>query len=164
MFKSRPEVVLLVYGKGGHTAQMERFLKNQPTTDTPKEYIALTNSNLSFSQVKEYFFLMEARNKYHWYVNVFIFMAYLLLATCQVFRIFMKYKVVGMISTGPGLAVIPGILCRLTGKKVVFFESWSRFFTPSIAGRLMHKIANLFFIQHKSIQKFYPKSKYMGRL
>lgn len=164
MFESKPEVVLLVYGKGGHTAQMENFLKKAPSNEFPPCYITLTNAQLNFSGIIESYFCIDARDKHYWYKNLFVFIAYFIISTIQMIRILLKYNVVGMISTGPGLAVIPAIFCRGLGKKVIFFESWSRFTSPSIAGRIMHRLAHLFFIQHESMQKYYPKSVYMGRL
>ncbi len=164
MFKKRPEVILLVYGKGGHTAQMTRFLSNQLQYSNEQEYISITNSNKALTGVVDSYYSVEARDKHSILKNIFLLFAYILLCSFQMIRVICKYKVVGMISTGPGMAVIPGIICKLKGTKVVYFESWSRFSKPAIAGRVMYYIAHLFFIQHKSIQRHYPKAIYAGRL
>ncbi len=164
MIKKRPEVVLLVYGKGGHTAQMDRFLKNQPADFQIKDYIVLTNTKRPLIKSLDEYFSIEARDKHSAFKNFFIAFIYLFLSTMQMLRIIRKYKIKGMISTGPGMAIVPGILCRLIGAKVVYFESWSRFTAPAFAGRVMYRIAHLFFIQHESIQPHYPKAIYMGRL
>jgi beta-1,4-N-acetylglucosaminyltransferase len=164
MFNKRPKVVLLVYGKGGHTAQMTRFIHNQPKLSHVNEYVALTNSNKLFSPFLAKYYIHEARDKYSAFKNVFVFFTYFLLSNFQMIRIICKYRIVSMISTGPGMAVIPGLFCRLIGAKVIYFESWSRVSTPAIAGKFMYRIAHLFFIQHKSLQKYYPKAMYMGRL
>jgi UDP-N-acetylglucosamine:LPS N-acetylglucosamine transferase len=164
MLKKRPKVVLLVFGKGGHTAQMNRFINNQPKQSKVYDYVALTNSNKILGQFLAQYYLQEARDKYSVVKNIFVFFTYLLLSSFQMMRIMCKYRVVGMISTGPGMAVVPGLFCRLLGAKIIYFESWSRISTPAIAGKFMYHIAHLFFIQHKSIQKYYPKAIYMGRL
>jgi beta-1,4-N-acetylglucosaminyltransferase len=164
MFKERPEVVLLVYGKGGHTAQMTRFINNQPKQSTVNDYVALTSSNKVLGQPLAQYYLQDARDRYSFFKNIFVFFTYLLLSNLQMMRIIYKYRVVGMISTGPGMAVIPGLFCRLLDAKIIYFESWSRISSPAIAGKFMYRIADLFFIQHKSLQKYYPKAIYMGRL
>jgi UDP-N-acetylglucosamine:LPS N-acetylglucosamine transferase len=164
MFKKRPEVILLVYGKGGHTAQMDRFLKNQPADFHLKDFVILTNAKTQLTSSVGQYFSIEARDKHSIFKNLFIFFAYLFISTVQMMRILYNYKVVGMISTGPGMAVVPGVFCRLLRSKVIYFESWSRFSTPAIAGRVMYKVAHLFFIQHKSIQMYYPNAIYAGRL
>lgn len=165
LFKKRTEVILLVYGRGGHSAQMKRFLNNNNKSHSKTvKYITLSNEDIALNNIVGNYFCLDARDKYHWYKNLFISVAYILISVAQMCRLVCKYRVVGMISTGPGLAVIPGLFCRLFNKKVVFFEDWCRFNTPSIAGRIMYTIANVFFIQHESVRKFYPKSIYMGRL
>jgi UDP-N-acetylglucosamine:LPS N-acetylglucosamine transferase len=164
MFKNRPKVILLVYGKGGHSAQMARFLKNQPEGGISKNYVALTNDDTSITHYTSKYFCIEARDKYTFFKNFFISLAYFFISLIQTIRILSKFNVQGFISTGPGMAVVPAIICRLFGIKVVYFESWSRFYTPAIAGQMMYRIAHLFFIQHKSIQRHYPKAVYTGRL
>jgi beta-1,4-N-acetylglucosaminyltransferase len=164
MFKKRPEVVLLVYGRGGHTAQMTRFINNQPNELKGHKYIALTNSNKMLGLFLAQYYMQEARDRYSVIKNIFVVFTYILLSSFQMVRIIRKYRIISMISTGPGMAIIPGIYCRLLGAKVIYFESWSRISTPAIAGKFMYRIAHLFFIQHKSIQKYYPKAIYAGRL
>lgn len=159
---SKKQVTLLVFGEGGHTAQMKRFIANNPEKEV--EFVTLTNSKKQFPQVIDSFYCIEARHKFSRLKNLFVAVAYIINAFFQTIRIFHKYNVTGLISTGPGLAVIPAIMCRMLGKKVVYFESWSRFTKPSLAGRVMYKVASLFFVQHKGMLKFYPKSKYVGRL
>jgi len=164
MFKSRPEVVLLVYGKGGHTAQMQRFIDNAPDELKNKKLVALTDVKAENPAFIKQFYCVEARDKYSYVKNLLVFIVYFFWALVQMSRVMFTYKVTGMISTGPGVAVVPAAMCRLCAIKVVYFESWSRIFTPSLAGRIMYRIANVFFIQHKSLQKFYPHAIFSGRL
>jgi beta-1,4-N-acetylglucosaminyltransferase len=164
MFKSRPEVVLLVYGKGGHNAQMQRLIVNGPEEFQNKQFIALTDVKVKNPLFLEQLYCVEARDKFSYIKNSFVFILYFIWAVAQMARILYKYNVVSMISTGPGVAVVPGIICRLCFINVIYFESWSRIYTPSLAGKIMYAIANSFFIQHKSLQKFYPQGIFSGRL
>lgn len=162
--KSKPKVVLLVFGKGGHTAQMQRFLQNSPAEFEGCEYVAITNTEKLNDYFLATYFCIEARDKYSLLKNLVIFLAYPIIALIQTLRIFTRYRVCGLISTGPGMTVIPALICRLALKKVVFFESWSRVSQKSLAGRFMYRIAHLFFVQHESMLKQYPKAKFKGRL
>ncbi len=164
MFKNRPEVILMVYGKGGHAAQMTRFIYGAPEELKNKQLIALSDVKIKDEAFSHQFYCVEARDKFSYIKNLFVFILHFFWALTQMANILIKYRVVTMISTGPGIAVLPGIICRLLGIKVIYFESWSRIFTPSLAGKIMYRIANLFFIQHESLQKFYPKSYFLGRL
>lgn len=162
MFSKRKEVILLVFGKGGHNAQITRYIDNDNINALP--FIALTSAETIHQKIEDKFFCIEARDKFSQLKNLFVFCAYIFVSCVQMVRIIFRYKVVAMISTGPGLAVIPGIICRLKRAKVIYFESWSRIEKPSLAGRFMYWISNQFFVQHKSMKARYPKAKYMGRL
>ncbi|WP_448213051.1 PssD/Cps14F family polysaccharide biosynthesis glycosyltransferase [Colwellia sp. MEBiC06753] len=164
MSKSKQNVVLLVFGKGGHTAQMERFLNAQTEAFENTRYIALTNADKINKRISDTFYCIEARDKYSSFKNIFYLLAYTFVSLFQMLRILASYNVIGVISTGPGMAVVPSVICRLLGKKVIFFESWSRVTERSMAGRVMYRIANVFFIQHKEMESLYPNAKYKGRL
>jgi UDP-N-acetylglucosamine:LPS N-acetylglucosamine transferase len=164
MFEKRAKVVLMVYGKGGHTAQMHRFINNAPDELKNKKLVALSDVTAKSNDFIEQFYCVEARDKYSYLKNAFVFMVYFFWSLVQMTRILFKYKITGMISTGPGVAVVPAAICRLCGIKVIYFESWSRIFTPSLAGKIMYRIANVFFIQHTSLQKHYPQGIFSGRL
>ena len=76
----------------------------------------------------------------------------------------MKYSVAGSVTTGPGLGIVPSLIFRLFGKRVVAFETWSKFYEPSIAGRILYRFAGLFFIQNESLKEKYPKALFRGRV
>lgn len=162
MFSKRKEVILLVFGKGGHNAQITRYIDNDDINQLP--LIALTSAENIHEKIEDKYFCLEARDKFSQLKNLFIFCAYIVVSIIQMFRIIAKYRVVGMISTGPGLAVIPGIMCRLKRAKVIYFESWSRIEKPSLAGRFMYWVSDQFYVQHQSMKAKYPQSKYVGRL
>lgn len=164
MFKGRQEVVLMVYGQGGHAAEMQRFINYAPNELTSKKFISLTDVKTRSDTYSKQFYCVEARDKFSYVKNIFVFTLYFFWALIQTTRILIKYKVVGMVSTGPGIAIVPALMCRLLLINVVYLESLSRIYAPSLAGRIMYYIANLFFIQHKSLQSFYPKAIYSGRL
>ncbi|HAO9336376.1 TPA: polysaccharide biosynthesis protein, partial [Escherichia coli] len=50
------------------------------------------------------------------------------------------------------------------GTKVIYIETWSRFTTYSLSGRIMYRLSNKFYIQNKSLLELYPKAIYSGRL
>jgi UDP-N-acetylglucosamine:LPS N-acetylglucosamine transferase len=70
----------------------------------------------------------------------------------------------GVISTGPGLSVVPMLVLRLLGVKIIFVETYCRFNTRSMTGRLMSKIAHRFLVQNKDQLVLYPNAEYCGRL
>ena len=67
-----------------------------------------------------------------------------------------------IISTG-ALATFPiCFLGKLLGNKVIYIESFARVDEPSLTGKLMYHVADLFIVQWKEMMKFYPKAVYGG--
>lgn len=69
-----------------------------------------------------------------------------------------------IISTGASIAIPISIFGRLLGVKVIHIETGSRVLTMSSTGKVMYRIANLFFVQWESLQEDYPKAIYAGRI
>lgn len=67
-----------------------------------------------------------------------------------------------VISTG-ALATYPlCLLAKLRRKKVIYIESFARVDTPSLTGRMMVPLADLFIVQWEEMLSFYPKALYTG--
>jgi beta-1,4-N-acetylglucosaminyltransferase len=69
-----------------------------------------------------------------------------------------------ILSTGSNIAVPISVFGRLMGAKIIHIETGSRVNTMSATGKLMYRIANLFFVQWESLLEHYPKAIYAGRL
>jgi len=150
---------LVVYGEGGHAAQMSRLLNTLEIEDS--EIISIVDSG-ELNTIGEQIIVPPIRNKhannfYQIMVNVFI-------NSKLFFMVFVKNKIKLTISTGPGICILPSIICRILGKKVIFIETWSRFETKSFTGRVMYHISTHFYVQNKSLLRLYPKATYSGRL
>ena len=68
------------------------------------------------------------------------------------------------ISTGAGIAVPFFYIGKLLGKRLIFIESFTRINMPSLTGRLVYPISDLFFIQWDELKKHYPKAIFVGGL
>lgn len=79
-------------------------------------------------------------------------------------KIFLIERPDVLLSTGANVSIPFFILGKLLNKKLIYIESISRVTRPSLSGRLIYKIADLFFIQWESLRKYYPKAVYAGRL
>jgi UDP-N-acetylglucosamine:LPS N-acetylglucosamine transferase len=88
----------------------------------------------------------------------------IILETYFFIKILCKYNIKFIISTGPGIALVPIVLGKFLGKKTIFIESWSRFKSASLTGRAAYYLSSEFFIQNKSLQSVYPKATYSGLL
>lgn len=80
------------------------------------------------------------------------------------FKILLKVRPKAILSSGAGIAIPISVFARLLGTKVIFIETGSRVYNMSSTGKVMYRVANLFFVQWEPLQKKYPKAIYAGRL
>lgn len=78
--------------------------------------------------------------------------------------ILLKEKPDVIISTGAGVVMAIYYIARLFRKKTIFIESFCRVKEPSLSGRLIYPVSDLFIVQWKPLLEFYPKAKYGGSI
>lgn len=79
-----------------------------------------------------------------------------------IFFIFIKERPSCIITTGALVSFPACILGKLFGAKIIYIESFARVYSPSLTGKLVYKIADVFIVQWKPLLKFYPSAIYMG--
>lgn len=159
----RQNVLLAVYGEGGHRAEMTALIERLQTESNQLQLITFGVGELPF-EVVEHIPAADIRSKHSRLINLFMTLPLMLAQLWTMVNILRRYQLAGMISTGPGLAVIPTVLCRLLRIKTLFIETYCRFNSRSITGRLMYRLSHRFLVQNKSLQPLYPNSEYCGRL
>ncbi|MFZ3077908.1 MAG: PssD/Cps14F family polysaccharide biosynthesis glycosyltransferase [Candidatus Aenigmatarchaeota archaeon] len=84
----------------------------------------------------------------------------------QVLGILKKEKPDVVMTSGAGVALAPCYLAKmLFGAKIIFIETSSRFDRPSLIGRMLYPIADMFLVQWPGVLKHYGgKAKYAGCL
>lgn len=146
--------ICLICSAGGHLTQLlqleelwgryDSFFvthKKEITRDLPKRH-------------KTYFIKDPGRNPLYFLINFL-----------QSFFTLLTEKPNIIITNGGGVAVPMSYLGKLFGKKIIFIESFSRVENPSVTGKLLYPIADLFLVQWKFLLKKYgPKAKYGGRV
>lgn len=160
--------IVVTYGSGGHQEQIRRLMQlvNEASEENV-QFIAITDSEkpvLGIENITEYYYFLELRDKrstLKTLVNIFPTLAKQIVA---VFKLWNQYKPVGVISTGPGVSILPTVILKMLGVKTVAFESWSRFSEPSFTGKLLNRLVCRFYVQNESIKKVYKSAHYRGRL
>ena len=69
-----------------------------------------------------------------------------------------------VISTGALNAVPFCVVAKLAGRKLIFIESYAKVNSPTVTGKLMYRIADLFIIQWKQLAQHYPEAVYGGSI
>lgn len=161
----RRRTVLVIYGEGGHRAQMDRlYCRIKPGLERRNLLtVGICENNDALDGFKS-FSQRHVRDKHSRFRSFITFPTSFGRSIFLVTQIVSRYQIVGVISTGPGIAVIPSILLGLMGARIVFLESWSRFETRSLTGRVMYRVAHRFYIQNRNLKKLYPNAVYGGLL
>ena len=143
--------ICLACSAGGHLSellQLEKFYKKH-------KHFFLTfkrqDSEYLAKKEKVYFVKDPVHNPLNIIINFF-----------QSLRVFLLQRPDVIISTGAGVVVATYYIAKLFGKKIIFIEGFCRVKKPSIPGRMIYPISDLFIVQWKSLLKFYPKSKHGG--
>ena len=69
-----------------------------------------------------------------------------------------------IISTGALSAVPVCYIGKLLGTKVVFIESYAKVTSPTLSGKLVYKVADLFIVQWEELRSYYPNAVYGGSI
>lgn len=102
---------------------------------------------------KVYFVCSPERNPFLFAVNLF-----------QSLVVFLKTRPDVIISTGAGVAIATCYIAKLFRRKVVYIEDWCIVETPSVTGRAVYPISDLFIVQRENLKEFYPKAVFGGEL
>jgi UDP-N-acetylglucosamine:LPS N-acetylglucosamine transferase len=145
--------ICLACSAGGHLTEIRKLEKLYSKYDY--FFVTYFSDTIKYfaKQEKFYFVKYPKRNIFNFLINIL-----------QSFKIFIAERPDVIISTGAGVAIAMCWLGRVFGKKVVFIESWCRIKQPSLTGRLVYPVANLFIIQWKQLQRYYPNAEYRGGL
>lgn len=148
--------VMFISSCGGHLTQLMQFqeLFNKYDYHIVTEKLSYTK-DLSKKYPVSYL-MYGARNYLLKYIFKFLYNCMKSLA------IFLKIKPDVIITTGAHTAVPMCYIAKLFGKKVIFMESFAKTKTPTLSGRIVYPIADVFIIQWEALKKFYPKGIYLG--
>jgi beta-1,4-N-acetylglucosaminyltransferase len=145
--------VCLICSVGGHFKQL---LKLQKAWIGADHFYVLFYKPVLDSFLKEhkaYLVWSPERNPFLFLVNIF-----------QSLIIFLKTWPDVVVSTGAGVAIAMCYIAKLFRKKVVYIEDWCVVSNPSLTGRIVYPVSDLFIIQRKSLMQFYPKAIFGGEL
>ena len=150
--------VLFISSLGGHLTQL---LQLKPLFKEYDYHIITEKSIITEDLSQQYemsFLAYGARN----YLFKYIFkLSYNIIKS---FYYFLREKPDVIVTTGAHTAVPICYIAKMFGKKVIFIESFAKTSTPTISGKLVYPIADLFIVQWQEMKKYYPKAIYGGSI
>lgn len=158
--------VLLIYGEGGHRAEMSILYKNLSNRIKNNcNFIGLCENGDSIPSLTKNYNMPVIGVKYST-IRMYLRAIYLPpIILFRVWRIDSKYNISSVVSVGPGISIWPSIYFRLFKSKVliIFIENSCKH-KKSYTGRIMHQIANKFYVQNRSLLSVYKHAIYSGQL
>ncbi|WP_017726211.1 PssD/Cps14F family polysaccharide biosynthesis glycosyltransferase [Halalkalibacterium ligniniphilum] len=150
--------VLFISSIGGHLTQL---LQLKPLFETYDYHIVTEKSSITEEMKNEHpvsLLIYGARNYLFSYLFKFSF-------NClKSLWIFLRERPDVVVTTGAHTAVPMCYIAKLFGRKVIFIESFAKTTTPTLSGRMVYPIADLFIVQWESMKKVYPKAVYGGSI
>ncbi|MFC0525297.1 PssD/Cps14F family polysaccharide biosynthesis glycosyltransferase [Pontibacillus salicampi] len=150
--------LLLISSIGGHLTQL---LQLKPLFEK-YEYHLVTEKSEITKQLKDTYptslLVYGARNYPFRYIFKFSY------NIIKSFFIFLRERPDVVITTGVHTAVPMCYIAKLFRKKVIFIESFAKSSSPTLAGRMVYPIADLFIVQWESMLDVYPNAVYGGSI
>ncbi|MBC7237124.1 MAG: hypothetical protein H5T69_14885 [Chloroflexi bacterium] len=154
---------LVVLGEGGHTKEMVTLVE-MLGADLEYGYLMVDEDQVSAAKITRpgpIYRVMRPRDKEHHLMRDIL---RTLFSAWQSWSALREFRPDVVLSSGPSVAVPVCVLARLSGVRVVFIETGSRVTALSFTGRIMYRVANLFFVQWPELAERYSKAVYAGRL
>lgn len=138
---------------GGHYEQL-MMLKSLMEKNDSCIVTEKTSYNAK-TDIRTYYMLQVNRRE-------LLFLPKMIVNTFRAARILRKEKPDAVICTGV-LAMIP--LCflgKMTGRKLIYLESFAKVTSATLSGKLLYKYADRFYVQWESMLEIFPKAVYKG--
>ncbi len=78
--------------------------------------------------------------------------------------IWIKERPTHVISTGTLIAIPFAVLAKISGRKLIFIETFARINDKTKTGALLYRFSDLFIVQWKSLLALYPNAVYGGSI
>ena len=150
--------IMLIANSGGHLNELMQ-LKN---TFSKYSNCIVTENNESTRNIekdirgKVYFVRSNSRKQLFKFIFVFG------LNIMKSLILLLKENPDIILTTGANISVPFCYWGKLFGKKIIFIESYANINFPTLSGRIIYPISNLFVVQWPELIKFYPKAIYLG--
>lgn len=151
--------VAIVFGCGGHRAQANRFYKTF-SSDGDAEFYGITDEGSSPDWCKGFLVLEPFRDKYSGKsITITRFLSNIVIAS----KFLRDNNISTLVSFGPGVAIFVAVAAKLSGCSIIHFETWSKFYSPTMTTKVMKYLTKNIFIQNIELKESIPYGKYVGR-
>ena len=148
--------VMFICSVGGHLTQMLQMKKIFDEYD----YVLITEKTDVTKEMKDKYnmeyLIYGSRNYLFSYIFKFSF------NIIKSLYLFIKYRPKTIITTGTHTAVPMCYIGKLFRRKIIYIESFAKRTSPTLSGKMVYPIADIFIVQWESMLSIYPKAKCFG--
>ena len=148
--------VMFICSVGGHLTQMLQMKKIFDEYD----YVLITEKTDVTKEMKDKYnmeyLVYGSRNYLFSYIFKFSF------NIIKSLYLFIKYRPKTIITTGTHTAVPMCYIGKLFRRKIIYIESFAKRTSPTLSGKMVYPIADIFIVQWESMLSIYPKAKCFG--
>lgn len=155
--------LLIVLGSGGHTKEMIRLVELLGS-GYEYHYLVAANDPLSAKKIRVPGRVYRVIRPRWRKTSLPMVLVRTVVSALQALVALLSVRPRAIISAGPGPAVPASMVAKLLGIKVIYIETGSRIFALSDTGKIMYRIADLFFVQWPELLPLCPRAIYAGRL
>jgi UDP-N-acetylglucosamine:LPS N-acetylglucosamine transferase len=143
--------ICIVSSCGGHLTEVRTL---QPAYARYEHFYVLNNRVcLPRDMTHNTYFITHSERDWRFLINLW-----------EAWRILRRERPGLILSTGAGPCVPFALVGKVLRVPSIFIETFNRVTEPSLSGRIMYRLANVFFYQWDSLKRFYPKGTYVGPL
>ena len=164
MIENEPRLkILVVLGDGGHTAEIINLV-GLLGPEYAYSYVITNSDRISENKITipgpvDYVMRPRAKDEKIWLAAIKC-----VYSLWQAARLLNKVRPDVVLGSGPAVLIPIALLSKLTRVKLIFVETGSRVNNLSLTGRIMWRLADLFFVQWEQLRERYPDAIFAGRL
>lgn len=152
--KVKRRKICFVSSSGGH---FEQLMMLRPLMNKYNSFVVTEKTSYDIVPKSERIYYLKQVNR-----REKSFVCNMIINLFKSMKIYFYEKPDIVISTGV-LATIPlCVIAKLTGKKLIYIESFAKITTGTLTGKLLYRFADRFYVQWESMLKVYPKAIYLG--
>ncbi|HCE11655.1 MAG TPA: UDP-N-acetylglucosamine--LPS N-acetylglucosamine transferase [Enterococcus sp.] len=144
--------ICLVGSSGGHLTHL--YLLKPTWRDTKRIWVTFDKDDARF--------LLKNEKVYKCHYPTNRNLLNLIRNTLVAFKVIIKEKPDVIISSGAAVAVPFFYLAKLFKIKTVYIEVFDRMDSPTLTGKMVYPVTDIFIIQWEQMKKIYPKAIYLG--
>jgi len=154
--------VLVVLGEGGHTTEiLELVGLLGPAYDY--SYLMPAHDRISKGKIKIAGPVYRASLPRRKRGTLLMTLKLCFLCAVQECLVLLRVRPRVILSAGAGIAVPISVFGWFLGVKIIYVETACRVHSLSLTGKILYRIAHLFFVQWEPLKRKYPRAIYAGR-